>query len=154
MSNLRSYRWRLLMIPVVLLISVWPLATHAGHTAENYVQPTPPPGGAFLVENVGQFDPRVRFQLRWGSSILWLTDGTYYGAHGTYVNSYPYDYTLYQTQYKPDRWMQHVFPHFGISVPVRLVAYRHNMSAGCLMADMHVETVPFAELENSRYWEW
>jgi len=81
------------------------------------------------------------------SRILWLTEGCYYTLRNTYVQHYSYDQTLWVPG-----WFQLSFPFF--SSTAHWVAYRHNLKANILLADMHVETISMDRLEDSRWWTW
>jgi prepilin-type N-terminal cleavage/methylation domain-containing protein/prepilin-type processing-associated H-X9-DG protein len=83
------------------------------------------------------------------SRILWLTEGCYYTMRDTYIQSYEYDKTLWL---QGSGWFQLCFPFF--SSTAHWVSYRHNMKANCLMADFHVETVSYYQLEDGSRWTW
>ncbi len=82
------------------------------------------------------------------SRIVWLVEGCYYTMRNTYIQSYEYDFTIWQQ----GTWLQFCFPFYASTA--HWVAYRHDMKADCMMADMHVESVHYDQLESDRYWVW
>ncbi len=85
------------------------------------------------------------------SRIIWLTEGSYYGPLGTYVESS--DFTIWLSWGNPDRWLQYCYPH-GITSS-RVVSYRHNMKAACLLSDMHAEILSYDQMQSDwSRWQW
>ncbi len=85
---------------------------------------------------------------------LWMTEGTYTGPSGEYVSDGTVDYTNLVWIDTPRRWRQDCFPHV-VGVPGQQVSYRHDMSANILTFDLHVEFLPYSEIEKtSKYWQW
>ncbi len=65
-------RW-LWLLGLVVMVGGWPgRAAEGGRPMEGGGRPVDP--AVMFVENVGQFDAQVRFQVRAGGEVLWLTE--------------------------------------------------------------------------------
>jgi hypothetical protein len=63
---------RILLIAVVVLLSA--VGAPPAHPSAADALPEPGDGSLQFIENVGQFDNRVRFQVRGGPAMMWLTE--------------------------------------------------------------------------------
>lgn len=63
-----------ILISPVLLSAGHPFLTYASETRNSQSPDNGPQVPLMFIENVGQFDPRVRFQMRGASEMMWLAE--------------------------------------------------------------------------------
>lgn len=91
-----------------------------------------------FIENIGQFDPRVRFQLRSDDTILWVTDDALWIS--------VFDHAITQGEHYPQSIPQLKVPSptpFSTTSPSSLVSSGVNVKISFPGANIHPQLEPF-----------